>query len=233
MKKNSEYIGVDEKFIPENEKYVDDSILGNEEESKKKIKKWLEFSTKGLKIGLGVYVILFLLVLIFFVGIVVFIFNHSKNMNKQIFDMYNNATEQAIDIYNSATDQMNDETQNKKDTADTMNEMKDVMNSMGIMMNDFMNSQSNSINKTSFNANLEMYGGTQYGSSVGKLLDKVVTHNKTNKDHIITVIYKEMTTTLEDEIVNIKHSLDKFTEYEVSLDYDANGLVDKVTVKNI
>ena len=28
MKRNSQYIGVDEKYIPENEKYVDDSLLG-------------------------------------------------------------------------------------------------------------------------------------------------------------------------------------------------------------
>ena len=39
MKKNGEYVGVDEKFIPENEKYVDYSILGSKQESKQKIKK--------------------------------------------------------------------------------------------------------------------------------------------------------------------------------------------------
>lgn len=35
MKKNSEFVGVDEKFIPESEKYVEDTALGNEEEKKK------------------------------------------------------------------------------------------------------------------------------------------------------------------------------------------------------
>lgn len=215
MKKNSEYVGVDEKFVPENERYVKDSILGSREETKNKLK-------KGFKIGLGAYAIWVLLAIVFLVVVVVLIFNHSKKMNQQIFDMFG-----------SATEQMNDETQNKEDTADQMNEMQDVMNSMGSMMDDFMNNQSSSINKTSFNATLEMYSGTEYGSSVGNLLDKVVTSNKTNKDHIITVIYKETTTTSEDEIVNIKHSLDKFTEYEVSLDYDANGYINKVTVKDI
>lgn len=39
MKKNGEFVGVDEKFIPEDEKYVDESIIGNQEESKKKVKK--------------------------------------------------------------------------------------------------------------------------------------------------------------------------------------------------
>ena len=226
MKKNSEYVGVDEKFVPENERYVKDSILGSREETKNKLK-------KGLKIGLGAYAIWVLLGIVFFIVVVVLIFNHSKKMNQQIFDMFGSATEQMGDMYNSATEQMNNQTQNKEDTADKMNEMQDVMNSMGSMMDDFMNNQSSSINKTSFNATLEMYSGTEYGSSVGNLLDKVVTSNKTNKDHIITVTYKETTTTSEDEIVNIKHSLDKFTEYEVSLDYDANGYINKVTVNDI
>lgn len=59
----------------------------------------------------------------------------------------------------------------------------------------------------------------------------MVTSNKTNTDHIITIIYKETTTTSEDEIVNIKHSLDEMTEYEISLDYDANGYINKEQLK--
>lgn len=214
MKKNSEYIGVDEKFVPEDEKYVKDSILGSREESKNKIK-------KGLKIGLGAYAIWVLLGIVFFVIVVVLILNHSKKMNEQIFQFYDNAV-----------DQINNGTQTGNDTTNTMDEMQDVMNGMGNMMNEFMNNQ-NSTDKTSFNASLEMYSGTEYGSSVGNLLDKVVTSNKTNKEHSITVIYKETATTSEAEIVNIKHLLDKFTEYEVSLDYDANGYVNKVTIKDI
>ena len=77
MKKNSEYVGVDEKFIPEDEKYVKDSVLGNREESKNKIK-------KGLKIGLGVYAIWVLLAIVFLVVVVVLIFNHARKTNEQI-----------------------------------------------------------------------------------------------------------------------------------------------------
>lgn len=204
MKKNSEYVGVDEKFVPENERYVNDSILGSREETKNISKKWLKIGSVSWVIGILVFILIFIVA-------AVLIFNISKMMNLQI-------TEQI---------------QNKEDTADQMNDMQDAMNSMGSMMDDFMNNQSSSINKTYFNSTLEMYSGTKYGSNVGNLLDKVVTSNKTNKDHIITVIYKEITTTSEDEIVNIKHSLDKFTEYEVSLDYDTNGYINKVTVKDI
>lgn len=224
MKKNSEYIGVDEKFVPEEEKYVKDSILGSREESKNKIK-------KGLKIGLGAYAIWVLLGLVFLIVVVVLIFNHSKKMNEQIFQIYDNVNEQIFQIYDDANEQINNGPQTGNDTTNTMDEMQDVMNGIGNMMNEFMNNQ-NSTDKTSFNASLEIYSGTEYGSSVGNLLDKVVTSNKTNKEHIITVIYKETITTSEDEIVNIKHLLDKFTEYEVSLDYDANGYVNKVTVKD-
>ena len=49
MKKNSEYVGVDEKFIPEEEKYVDDSILGDKEEAKEKVKNYVEKSRKNAK----------------------------------------------------------------------------------------------------------------------------------------------------------------------------------------
>lgn len=143
-------------------------------------------------------------------------------MNEQIFGIFGNVTEQ-----------INDKTQNKEDTENKMKEIQNVMSGMSSMMDQFMDDESNSINKKSFNATLEIYSGTENGSRVGNLLDKVVTSNKTNKDHIITVIYKETTTTSEDEIVNIKHLLDKFTEYEVSLDYDANGYINKVTVKDI
>lgn len=215
MKKNSEYVGVDEKFIPEDEKYVKDSVLGNREEAKNKIK-------KGLKIGIGAYAIWVLLAIVFLVVVVVLIFNYARKMNEQIFGIFGNVTEQ-----------INDETQNKEDTENKMEEMQNVMSGMSSMMDQFMDDESNSINKKSFNATLEIYSGTEYGSRVGNLLDKVVTSNKTNKDHIITVTYKETTTTSEDEIVNIKHLLDKFTEYEVSLDYDANGYINKVTVKDI
>lgn len=54
MKKNSEFVGVDEKFIPENEKYVDESLLGNKEESRTKIKKF----TKKFVIGYIIFIVL-------------------------------------------------------------------------------------------------------------------------------------------------------------------------------
>ncbi len=123
MKKNSEYVGVDEKFIPEDEKYVKDSVLGNREESKNKIK-------KGLKIGLGVYAIWVLLAIVFLVVVVVLIFNHARKTNEQIFGLFGNVVEQ-----------VNGETQSTENSENQMEGMQNVVNSMSNMMDQFMNDE--------------------------------------------------------------------------------------------
>lgn len=82
----------------------------------------------------------------------------------------------------------------------------------------------------SFNNTLEMYNGTQSAFFVEQLLDEIVTSNKKNKDHQITVIYKENSTTIPDEIVKIKQSLDNY-KYEVSFDYDNDGYIYKTTIE--
>ena len=93
--------------------------------------------------------------------------------------------------------------------------------------------RSNEFNKKSFNNKFEMYAGTKYGSSIRYLLDDVVTNNKTNNEKTITVVYKDKSTTVENEIVNIKHGFDIGTEYEVSLSYDQKGYVTNVTIMDI
>ena len=77
-----------------------------------------------------------------------------------------------------------------------------------------------------------MYSGTQFGTSVTRFLDNVITSNKTNNEHIITVIYGNINATDEREIRNIKKQLDTWTEYEVILDYDEVGFVNQVTIEN-
>ena len=138
MKRNSEFIGVDEQYIPEDEKYVDESILGNKEESKNKIK-------KAIKIGLGVWLIWGLLIIAFAVFMFVSIFNYSKKMNNQVLDLYNNGTEQILDLYDNVVEQMDDENQqdstNKMDETqqNSINKMDEIENDMNSMINKFMN----------------------------------------------------------------------------------------------
>ena len=129
MKRNSEFIGVDEQYIPEDEKYVDESILGNKEESKNKIK-------KAIKIGLGIWVIWFLLIIAFAVFMFVSIFNYSKKMNNQVLDLYYNGSEQILDLQDNVVEQMEDKTQQN-----SINKMDEIENDMNSMINKFMNNQ--------------------------------------------------------------------------------------------
>ena len=84
-----------------------------------------------------------------------------------------------------------------------------------------------------YNSKFETYNGTQSGNFVENLLELVVTNNKTKKDHLITVKYNQNETNVPDEIKGIKPKLEKFDEYEVTLDYDDNGYVNKVTIEYI
>ena len=98
---------------------------------------------------------------------------------------------------------------------------------------DQVRNMKNDFDISSFNLKLESMQGTQSKFMISSYLDKIITSNKTNSNHIITVTYKEITTTNEDGIVEIKHFLNDNSEYEVSLDYDENGYINNVTIKDI
>ena len=190
MKKNGEFVGVDEKFIPENEKYVEDSIIGNDEikngynkvksyvtneENQEKFKK---VGKKALKIGKGIGIGYLCFLGIFFalvIGIIIFSFTTFNTVQQQ----------------------------------------------------------QNEVEKQSFNNEFELYSGTSSKLFVTTLLDNVVTNNKKNSDKVITVVYNETTTTDANEIVELKSSFEQGKNYEVILDYNINGLVNKVTIKDI
>lgn len=93
------------------------------------------------------------------------------------------------------------------------------------------------INKSSFNSSFESWSGTQTGNGVSLELDEVMTNNKTNKDKLIEVIFDGTSYGTDSEkIKTIKNSLKDFNGYniqyyEVSLDYDDNGYVNKVTIE--
>lgn len=69
------------------------------------------------------------------------------------------------------------------------------------------------------------------GSFVTALLNKVITSNKTETEHIITIIYNETMYVAENEINTLMQGVDKNKEYIVSLDYDSEGFVNKITIK--
>lgn len=92
----------------------------------------------------------------------------------------------------------------------------------------------NEDNIKNFNTNFEKYSGTQSKFFINELLDDINTNNKTNSNKKIDVAYKETITSEEKEIIKIKHNLgDNFKSYEVILDYDEEGFVNKVTIEKI
>ena len=87
------------------------------------------------------------------------------------------------------------------------------------------------VTKKAFNFYYEAETGTQWGSSVNSVLDSVITNNKTN-DRKITVVYNEVSTDDPTEIKNLKSNFDEWTDYEVSVDYDDDGYVNKITIED-
>ena len=83
-----------------------------------------------------------------------------------------------------------------------------------------------------FNNGLEIHAGSNYGTLVSTVLDKVITSNKKNQDKIINVIYGDLNTTDESKIREIKKSLDDWTKYEIIFDYDEVGYINQLTIEN-
>lgn len=117
--------------------------------------------------------------------------------------------------------------QNKTNNEDS------IFNSFFDKFNDMTNNNDyvSEINKNSFNSIFEMYVGTKYGSQVSRLIDEINTNNKTNSEHIITVVFGDINSTDTDVIRGIKKELGDWTKYEVILDYDENGFVNLITIE--
>ncbi len=63
-------------------------------------------------------------------------------------------------------------------------------------------------------------------------LDDVITSNKT-KDRKITVKYNETETQEPEEIKSMKQKFNELDDYEVLLDYDEEGFINKIIIENI
>ncbi len=210
MKKNGQYVGVDEKYVPEDEKYVDNNLNSeikndmhniyqgikgsvsdkdNQEKMKNTGRKIVKIA-KGVGISyLAIWGIMIVGFIIIFVSAFVMIARTGKFIDKQADDIINQGT-------------------NTIDNSDSK------------------------INVNEFNFELETYNGTQYGLNVSRLLDNVITKIKKNTNHSITVTYGTTTTSNTNEITTLKKQIDETSQYEVSLDYDSNGYINKVTITN-
>lgn len=89
----------------------------------------------------------------------------------------------------------------------------------------------------SFNSDFEFYQGTEGGTSTSYQIDNVIKSNKKNADHLVEVIFDGVSYGTDTEkIKEIKNSLKNFNGYklqyyEISIDYDDNGYVNKITIE--
>ncbi len=86
---------------------------------------------------------------------------------------------------------------------------------------------------TSFNDSYELHSGKTSSIFLSDMLDEVVTNNKTNNKHKITVIYGDISSMNEDKIKEIRNMLNDDLDYDVSLDYDNKGYINKITISDI
>lgn len=88
--------------------------------------------------------------------------------------------------------------------------------------------------KSRFNNLYEtIYNGELRGTSVINLLEEVITNNKTNENHVITIIYDEEKTVDVNKIKDLKQQFDKFKSYDISLDYDDDGYINQITIEKL
>ena len=84
--------------------------------------------------------------------------------------------------------------------------------------------------KYSFNFQFINANGTKATIFVKSTLDEIIQSNKTNERQV-TLVFNGTETKEESEIIEIKHSLSG--DYEVSLNYDDDGYINKILVDKI
>lgn len=89
----------------------------------------------------------------------------------------------------------------------------------------------------SFNQKFESWSGTQTKAGVNFLIDDSITNNQKNNEHLIEFVFDGSTYgTDPNSIRSIKNNLKDFNNYniqyyEVILNYDSNGYVNKVAIE--
>lgn len=85
-------------------------------------------------------------------------------------------------------------------------------------------------NKDHFNFQFYGSNGTKNAFLLENTLDEIIQSNKTN-DRKVSLVFNGTETTDESEIINIKYSLSGI--YEVSINYDDTGYINKIIVDKI
>lgn len=164
-------------------------------------------------------IILYIVIIIFIASLVTLLYRVGSDIKLKI-DERNQEIEKIKDDAKKKQQEMEDkikEQQEKREQQEKENEKKREI--------------------SNFNSNFEFYQGTNGGTPTGYQIDNVIKSNKKNADHLVEVIFDGVSYGTEAEkIKEIKDSLKDFNGYnlqyyEISIDYDEDGYVNKITIE--
>lgn len=230
MAKSNEYVGVDEKYVPEEERrktHVQEPIIGSEnaqkirdgitggvnkltsDESKEKVKAGAK---KGWKIAKGIgigYLVFFCIVAILAITIIVVVIVNiirAQSTQDRLLDDFNNASSSMVEKYNESASKMQDDYENAKNEA----------------MNKYQNTTKN---------NLDLHSGVNWRTYVSDDLEEIYTNNK-NGEHLITVISGDVSTTDPQQIRALVNSIEGESmskKYDITIEYGDDGYIKTYT----
>lgn len=214
-KKNGEYVGVDDKYIPEDEKYVSDSVVGKEKTEKK--------LATGYIICLAVFFVLFF-------GIIMFVmFKIIGTSNKMIGNAENMIYQSQVEI----EQQKNEINEKQKETEQMIKDAEERQNAAENEVKDLMIDNQNKSKIDSHNRTLaDLYTGSQSGFNVKSALNKVIEINQRD-DVKITVNYNETGTQDASQIVSLSSNFEDTKNYLIVYDYNSDGYIITMNISNI
>lgn len=152
--------------------------------------------------------ILIIILIVAFLGIGTIIINKIFNKNK--------TEEQATSIINTVKD----------------NIIPDIFNKVSEKI-DESDKESDNLNKELFNHEFKsLYFGSVDGFFMNNFIDAVIKSNEENPNNIITVNFEELETSDASELREMKKKFNKTTTYEISYEYDDNGLIKKAKIED-
>lgn len=230
MAKSNEYVGVDEKYVPEGEQrktHVQEPIIGSEnaqkirdgitggvnkltsDEGKEKVKSGAK---KGWKIAKGIgigYLVFFCIVALLAITIIVVVivnFIKAQGTQDKLIDDFNKTSSSMVEEYNKSKNEMQDEYENAKNEA----------------MNQYKNATSN---------DLDLHSGVNWRTYVSDDLEEIYTNNKAG-EHLITVVSGSVSTTDPQQIRALANSIENESmskKYDITIEYGDDGYVKTYT----
>lgn len=79
--------------------------------------------------------------------------------------------------------------------------------------------------------NMGYSNGRQATVHIERMLNSIITNNRTNKERMITVKFNNIETQESEQILEIEKQLEEYGYYDILLDYDEDGFVNVFTIK--